>query len=345
MNRLLLLILFTFPFPSLAEMYGAEYETCSRSTTVGIVQCVDQAGEKWDRRLNESYKALMKRSESDQNAALKKAQRLWIAYRDANCSFYAANGGSIGQIDAFECIRAMTKARTCEIDSVNRGDSEPSVDCSTNGGTKKADSTALPSTDGATVPIANTKALGSPTGMKSPLEGLKHQSNVSFLTMHSKSKYNRDKPHGNVYANVHFEAEVTTAGGSAVFGWMEDSNLVVLMTHAKYLPSLTLAATTRRIEFAKPLDRVAQAPRYLMTCVWQREDDQVSPSLHVYAERDDANSSAKNETNSQSVLVQWAAVPASRAQKRFAAHDYCGEVSTADKTSAPPWEDTLKRKE
>src|SRR5690606_39114990 len=129
MKRVLLFALAAVPLASAAEMYDAEYQACSQSSTVGIVKCVDEAGQKWDKRLNIAYKALMERSEPRQNAALKTAQRLWIQYRDANCSFYAANGGSIGQIEAYECVRAMTKARTCELDRVNRGDSQPSAEC------------------------------------------------------------------------------------------------------------------------------------------------------------------------------------------------------------------------
>lgn len=122
---------------------------------------------------------------------------------------------------------------------------------------------------------------------------------------------------------------------------MEDTKQVVLMTHAKYLPALTLAATSREIEFTHALESVSQAPRYLMTCVWQREDDQIAPALRLYAERDDANSNAKIEKDSQSVLVSWVAVPASRAEKRFAAHDYCAEVAASERSSVPLWEEVL----
>lgn len=63
MKHALLLILAAIPLASPAEMYDAEYETCSQSTTIGIVECVDEAGKKWDKRLNTAYQALVQRSE------------------------------------------------------------------------------------------------------------------------------------------------------------------------------------------------------------------------------------------------------------------------------------------
>lgn len=356
MKHALLLILAAIPLASPAEMYDAEYETCSQSTTIGIVECVDEAGKKWDKRLNTAYQALVQRSEPGQNDALKKAQRLWIRYRDANCGFYAANGGSIGQIEAYECVRAMTKARTCEIDRVNRGDSQPLAECSAQPApTHAADTsrtadtarTAVSTHTADTSHTASTPHTATTTGsslavtLESTLDGIPRQNNASFLSIYNKSPYNRKKPYGDMHTNVHFEQEVSTAGGSAVFGWMEDTKQVVLMTHAKYLPALTLAATSREIEFTHALESVSQAPRYLMTCVWQREDDQIAPALRLYAERDDANSNAKIEKDSQSVLVSWVAVPASRAEKRFAAHDYCAEVAASERSSVPLWEEVL----
>lgn len=344
MYRLLLLGLMAVPLTSVAGMYDAEYEACHRLPLAGIFECVVQAGEKWDKQLNASYKDLIKRSYPWQNEALKKAQRLWIQYRDANCSFYAETGGSMGQMDSYECVRAMTKARTCELDSVNRGDSEPMTVCKTSdhGSADKADAIAPSSVIQAASPQAGAASPVLPMFMKSALEGLRRQSGSGFVTSYSKSKYNRDPPNGFVFANVHFEEEVQSAGGSAIFGWMEGSDQVVLMTHAKYLPALTLAATQRSIEFVRPLERLDQTPRYLMTCVWQRENDQITPSLRVYAERDDANSSADIKNDSLSMNVKWVEVPASRAEKRFAVRDYCSDISTTETTTAPLWEDALR---
>lgn len=114
---------------SQAQMFNQEYEKCNQSTTVSIVDCVNKQAKKWDTRLNKSYKALMERSDAAQQAPLKSAQRQWIQYRDANCQFYALGDGSISQINAAECMRAMTQERTCEIEAANRYEGGPQAGC------------------------------------------------------------------------------------------------------------------------------------------------------------------------------------------------------------------------
>ncbi len=129
MTRLIFLLLLALPVPSLAEMYDAEYQKCNKLTTVGIVDCVGVATKNWDRRLNDSYRALMERSEVEQQAPLKATQRLWIKYRDSNCAFYAYGPGTIAQIHAAECMRAMTKARTCELQAANNMEGQVDSEC------------------------------------------------------------------------------------------------------------------------------------------------------------------------------------------------------------------------
>lgn len=114
---------------SQAQMFNQEYEKCNQNTTVSIVDCVNKQAKKWDTRLNKSYKALMERSDAAQQAPLKSAQRQWIQYRDANCQFYALGDGSISQINAAECLRAMTQERTCEIEAANRYEGGPQAGC------------------------------------------------------------------------------------------------------------------------------------------------------------------------------------------------------------------------
>ena len=114
---------------SQAQMFNQEYEKCNQNTTVSIVDCVNKQAKKWDTRLNKSYKALMERSDAAQQATLKSAQRQWIQYRDANCQFYALGDGSISQINAAECMRAMTQERTCEIEAANRYEGGPQAGC------------------------------------------------------------------------------------------------------------------------------------------------------------------------------------------------------------------------
>ena len=128
-RSLLAIALVAIGLPAGAQMYGAEYTRCSESSTVGIVDCVSAAAKNWDKRLNTAYKALARRSDPAQREPLKGAQRLWVQYRDANCRFYRAGEGSISQVEAAECVRAMTQQRTCEMETASRPEGGPVAGC------------------------------------------------------------------------------------------------------------------------------------------------------------------------------------------------------------------------
>lgn len=129
MRIFILSLVLLAPATCLAEMYGPEYQQCNQNTTLSIVECVDKQTQKWDQRLNASYQALMQRSYAEQKEPLKAAQRLWIKYRDANCGFYGAREGTIRYIEAAECLRVMTKLRTCEMDAANVAEGGPPPGC------------------------------------------------------------------------------------------------------------------------------------------------------------------------------------------------------------------------
>jgi len=93
-----------------------------QSTTVGIADCFMAQARQWDGRLNAAYKALQSRIDPEQRQKLLAAQRLWIQFRDANCAFYGAREGTMRVIEAAQCQRDMTEARTRELDGAMRGD-------------------------------------------------------------------------------------------------------------------------------------------------------------------------------------------------------------------------------
>jgi uncharacterized protein YecT (DUF1311 family) len=101
---------------------------CDAQTTLGMVDCLNAQTKVEDARLNRAYQALMQRSDAGQQQPLKAAQRLWISYRDANCRFYGSAEGSIRQIEAAQCLRAMTKARACELETAKRYEGAPRCD-------------------------------------------------------------------------------------------------------------------------------------------------------------------------------------------------------------------------
>jgi len=100
-----------------ASMFDDEYKPCGEQpNTIAIVACVDAKTKAWDRRLNAAYGALLRGVEGGQRDPLRNAQRLWIQYRDANCQFYGSQEGTIRQIKAAECVRAMTRDRALELE-------------------------------------------------------------------------------------------------------------------------------------------------------------------------------------------------------------------------------------
>lgn len=106
-----------------AELFGSDYQPCGDAPdTVAIVACLDTKAKAWDRRLNTAYGALQRRIEAGQRDTLRDAQRSWIQYRDANCRFYGSQSGSIRQIQAAECARAMTQERTLELEKAMKFD-------------------------------------------------------------------------------------------------------------------------------------------------------------------------------------------------------------------------------
>lgn len=90
---------------------------CSMSgdgSTVAMVACLSGQSELWDRRLNDAYRAALKRAEIEPRK-LRYAQRAWLKYRDANCAAYASVQGSISRILATKCWRDVTRDRAIEL--------------------------------------------------------------------------------------------------------------------------------------------------------------------------------------------------------------------------------------
>src|SRR5215469_3652606 len=85
--------------PSLAEMFGPDYQPCGdKPNTLTVVECLQAKTKVADQRLNAAYAALQARIDPAQRQPLLAAERRWVQYRDANCSFYGAQEGSIRQV-------------------------------------------------------------------------------------------------------------------------------------------------------------------------------------------------------------------------------------------------------
>ncbi len=80
--------------------------------------CIGQEYQAADKQLNATYHALAAKLSKGGQAQLQKAQRAWIAYRDAQCDFdtAASVGGTIHPTAEAECLTTLTKLQTQHLD-------------------------------------------------------------------------------------------------------------------------------------------------------------------------------------------------------------------------------------
>lgn len=100
---------------ALDHWYGDEYQNCDGST-VDIIECVYGLRDKWDERLNDAYRNVVDKESVARGTALRDVQRHWIAYRDANCDYYAGGEGSIARVEAAVCHYVLTRDRAQELE-------------------------------------------------------------------------------------------------------------------------------------------------------------------------------------------------------------------------------------
>ena len=106
--------------------YSPAYDRCLASpdgqSTMGMIACAGAELKLQDARLNRAYQAAMKRLDQPrQRAALRKAQRAWIAFRDADCaSLYDQDWGSLSRIEANACMLDHTARRANALEAYRR---------------------------------------------------------------------------------------------------------------------------------------------------------------------------------------------------------------------------------
>jgi uncharacterized protein YecT (DUF1311 family) len=79
--------------------------------------CFFQAYKEADQELNLTYAQIRKVVSGDELTKLREAQRLWIAFRDANCAAERQlySGGSAASMVYAACMEADTRQRTAEL--------------------------------------------------------------------------------------------------------------------------------------------------------------------------------------------------------------------------------------
>jgi uncharacterized protein YecT (DUF1311 family) len=85
--------------------------------TAELTKCLSEARDRADTKLNSVYKEIRSRLEGPDAESLTKTQRLWIQYRDANCSAERDlyEGGTAKYAVYFACLESLTRGRIREL--------------------------------------------------------------------------------------------------------------------------------------------------------------------------------------------------------------------------------------
>jgi uncharacterized protein YecT (DUF1311 family) len=85
--------------------------------------CADRDFQKADALLNKTYKETTNGMDAQTLDLLRKSQRAWLAFRDAECTYLSATnqGGSIYPMVYSGCLTRLTKLRT---EQLKQGDNE-----------------------------------------------------------------------------------------------------------------------------------------------------------------------------------------------------------------------------
>ena len=118
------LLLNTPPLAAADGEMTQEYLTCmdkSNGNTAEMTDCISAETARQDARLNENYKRLMSKLSAKRKNTLQTAQRAWVKFRDANCSFYFdPEGGTAALLDGRDCFLQATANRAKELRNLIR---------------------------------------------------------------------------------------------------------------------------------------------------------------------------------------------------------------------------------
>jgi uncharacterized protein YecT (DUF1311 family) len=112
-------LLLNAPLAAAENEMSQDYLACmdkSNGVTGEMLDCISAELAQQDARLNESYKRLMSKLSAKRKEGLLEAQRAWIKFRDANCSFYYdPEGGSAAHLAGNDCVLSATAGRATEL--------------------------------------------------------------------------------------------------------------------------------------------------------------------------------------------------------------------------------------
>jgi uncharacterized protein YecT (DUF1311 family) len=118
------LLLSTLPLAAADSDMSQEYSGCmdkSNGNTAEMTDCIAAETKRQDARLNENYKRLVSKLSAKRKNTLQGAQRAWVKFRDANCSFYSdPDGGSAALLDGRDCLLQATANRATELKNLTQ---------------------------------------------------------------------------------------------------------------------------------------------------------------------------------------------------------------------------------
>jgi len=95
-------------------------------TNAGMVHCVSQAADDWDKRLNQVYGSLMKDLDPASRNLLLTAQRSWVDYRKKDADFasgpWRTSTGTLSQLTIANSRLGELRARVLTLETYQRGD-------------------------------------------------------------------------------------------------------------------------------------------------------------------------------------------------------------------------------
>jgi uncharacterized protein YecT (DUF1311 family) len=102
-----------------ASSSWAQQAECSNAPTqIAMDECIGKNLKAADQKLNETYRALLAKVSKDGAEQLRRAQRAWVGWRDAQCEFdnMSTRGGSIHSSMVAMCVEHFTREQTKHLD-------------------------------------------------------------------------------------------------------------------------------------------------------------------------------------------------------------------------------------
>lgn len=101
-------------------VYSSQLDKClakADAVDFEIAHCNSEEFARQDKSLNTVYAKLVAKLEPDRLEGLRKSERLWVQFREAQCSYEAAAdaGGTMGPVVHEDCMMRMTFYRTKDL--------------------------------------------------------------------------------------------------------------------------------------------------------------------------------------------------------------------------------------